>query len=133
MERAPQTIVFLLLIIVHSGVAQNAAKPGADEFHVGVILDLGSMVGKEARTSIALAVEDFYAVHKNYSTRLVLHIRDSRGNNVQAASAGIYTICICHENCSTLHICYFSSMSYIPFSCVLVLNVCHLKLTKMLP
>jgi hypothetical protein len=35
-----------------------------------------------------MAVEDFYASHKNYRTRLVLHVRDSRGNNFQAASAG---------------------------------------------
>lgn len=89
MEKAPEAIL-LLLLFAHSGaVALNAStNPGADEFHVGVILNLGSLVGKETRTSISLAVEDFYAAHRNYTTRLVLHVRDSRGNSFQAASAG---------------------------------------------
>ena len=89
MERATQTILFLVLF-THFGAAQNAAKTGGDEFSVavGVILDLGTLVGKIARTSIQMALEDFYAAHKNYSTRLILHIRDSHSNNVQAASAG---------------------------------------------
>jgi ionotropic glutamate receptor len=51
-------------------------------------LDLDTLIGKIARTGIQMALEDFYAAHKNYSTKLVLHIRDSYGNNVQAASAG---------------------------------------------
>ncbi|KAF2916287.1 hypothetical protein DAI22_09g106900 [Oryza sativa Japonica Group] len=91
MEKAPPGAILLLMLFAHScAVALNATNdPGADEFHVGVILDLGSLVGKEARTSISMAVEDFYASHKNYRTRLVLHVRDSRGNNFQAASAAL--------------------------------------------
>ncbi|KAL6655544.1 hypothetical protein ACP70R_006370 [Stipagrostis hirtigluma subsp. patula] len=88
MERATQTILFLLLIS-HFGTAQNDTKSGADGFPVGVILDLGTLVGKITRTCIQMALEDFYAVHKNYSTKLVLHIRDSHSNNVQAASAAL--------------------------------------------
>ncbi|KAM3024960.1 hypothetical protein ACUV84_038573 [Puccinellia chinampoensis] len=87
MEKAPQTIL-LLLLIVDFGLAQNTTSK-IDEFHVGVILDLGSLVGKVAQTSVSLAVKDFYAVHKNYSTKLVLHIRDSMDSDVQAASAAI--------------------------------------------
>lgn len=88
MERAPQTMLFLLLL-VHFTVAQNANKTGVvDGFPVGVILDLQTMVGKIARTSILMALDDFYAAHTNYSTKIVLHIRDSGSNNVQAASAG---------------------------------------------
>ncbi|KQK16906.2 hypothetical protein BRADI_1g31350v3 [Brachypodium distachyon] len=87
MEKAPRAILFLLLI-VGFGVAQNTTSKG-DEFHVGVILDLGTLAGKVARTSISLAVEDFYSVHRNHRTKLVLHIRDSMGSDVQAASAAI--------------------------------------------
>lgn len=65
MERAPQTILFLLLL-VHFTVAQNANKTGVvDGFPVGVILDLQTMVGKIARTSILMALDDFYAAHTN--------------------------------------------------------------------
>ncbi|XP_020168507.1 glutamate receptor 2.8 [Aegilops tauschii subsp. strangulata] len=89
MERTPRAILFLLLLLlVDPGVAQNTTGK-ADEFHVGVILNLGSLVGKVARTSISLAVQDFYAVHQNYSTKLTLHFRDSMASDVKAASAAI--------------------------------------------
>jgi ionotropic glutamate receptor len=81
--------VILLLLVFSSGAAQNATVSPAEEFHVGVILDLGSLVGKVALTSISLAVEDFYAACQNCSRKLVLHVRDSMGNDVQAASAGM--------------------------------------------
>ena len=98
MDKAPRTILFLLLILSFSA-AQNTAASKADEFHVGVILDLGSLVGKVARTSVLLAVEDFYTAHQNYSTKLVLHIRDSMDSDVQAASAGM-----CSEVCHIVRI-----------------------------
>ena len=85
MERTPRAILFLfLLLLVDPGVAQNTTTGKADEFHVGVILNLGSLVGKVARTSISLAVKDFYAVHQIYSTKLVLHFRDSMASDVKA-------------------------------------------------
>jgi len=87
MEKKPQTILFLLLVFSF-GAAQNSTARRAEEFHVGVILDLGSLVGKVSRTSISLAVEDFYSVHQSYRTKLAIHIRDSMGDEVQAASAG---------------------------------------------
>jgi ionotropic glutamate receptor len=86
------------LLPVNFAIAQNAPTEGAHEFHVGVILDLGSMVGKIARTSISLAMEGFYAVHKNYSTKIVLHVRDSMSDDVQAASEGT-----CSELLSSVH------------------------------
>ncbi|XP_044392690.1 glutamate receptor 2.8-like [Triticum aestivum] len=88
MERASGAIVLFLLLAVDFGIAQNTTGK-ADGFHVGVILDLGSPVGKVARASVLLAVQDFYAAHRNYSTKLVLHIRDSMGSDIKAASAAI--------------------------------------------
>jgi ionotropic glutamate receptor len=93
MEGVPRAILFLLLI-VDFGVAQNTTRK-ATEIHVGLILNLDSLVGKVARTSVSLAVEDFYATHPNYSTKLVLHIRDSMASDVQAASAGMCSA-VCH-------------------------------------
>lgn len=89
MEKTPRAILFLLLLLlVDLGAAQNTTGKAA-EFHVGVILNLGSLVGKVSRTSISLAIEDFYAAHQNYSTKLVLHVRDSMASDIQAASAGM--------------------------------------------
>ncbi|KAK1293454.1 Glutamate receptor 2.3 [Acorus calamus] len=57
------------------------------QFDVGLILDSGSLVGKMCNTSISMALEDFYESHPNYTTRVVLHRRDSHMDVVGAASA----------------------------------------------
>ena len=66
--------MFIFLAFI-SAVAQNVTENKVEEFHV-------------AHTSILIAIEDFYAVHPNYTTRIVLHIRDSMSDDVQAASEG---------------------------------------------
>lgn len=76
----------ILFLAFSFAVAQNDAEIRAEKFHVGLILDLGTSMGKVARTGISLAIEDFYAAHPNYTTRLVLHVRDSMSDDVQAAS-----------------------------------------------
>ncbi|KAK6140555.1 hypothetical protein DH2020_025699 [Rehmannia glutinosa] len=58
-------------------------------FEVGVILDVESRVGRIGLTSLSLAASDFYSVNRNYSTRLVLHIRDSRGQVTGAAATAL--------------------------------------------
>lgn len=116
-------VIPLLLLSINFAMAQNASRGGAQEFHVGVILDLGSMVGKIAQTSISLAMEDFYAVHQNYSTKLALHIRDSMSDDVRAASQGT-----CSELLPYVHwiwwLVYTSEMDWvahsIPQLCIVV-------------
>ncbi|XP_077236765.1 glutamate receptor 2.8-like [Tasmannia lanceolata] len=63
----------------YSAMAQNTS------FDVGVILNLETWVGKMSMSCISMALSDFYATH-NYSTRLVLHTRDAKGDVVDAAS-----------------------------------------------
>ncbi|TVU19096.1 hypothetical protein EJB05_35229, partial [Eragrostis curvula] len=89
MEKTPQAILFLLLVIRFSAAQNTTTTCKPEEFHVGVILDMDSLVGKVSRTSVSLAMQDFYSVHQNYSTKLVIHFRDSKGSNVQAASSAI--------------------------------------------
>jgi ionotropic glutamate receptor len=81
-------ITMLISLAFSAAVAQNVTESKAEEFHVGVVLDLGTTVGMVAHTSISIAVEDFYAVHPNHTTRLILHVKDSKSDDVQAASAG---------------------------------------------
>ncbi|RRT60086.1 hypothetical protein B296_00042668, partial [Ensete ventricosum] len=50
--------------------------------------DKNTLPGKRSRTSIFMAVEDFYAVHSNYTTRVVLHVKDSEKEAIGAAAAG---------------------------------------------
>lgn len=83
-------ITFFFFLFLNLSVAQNVTESGAGTLSVGVILNLQSLVGKMARISILMAMEDFYAVHRNYSTKLVLHIRDSNGDDIQAVSEGTF-------------------------------------------
>ncbi|PQP98513.1 glutamate receptor 1.3 [Prunus yedoensis var. nudiflora] len=58
-----------------------------EEVHVGVILDMGSREGKIILSCISTALSDFYHLHNNYSTRVILHTRDSKGKPLHALLA----------------------------------------------
>lgn len=86
MER--ETFLFLVLL---SSIAKAQNGNGSNmiiSFHVGLILDTGTLVGKMSQTSISMAINDLYAVNSNYTTRLVLHIEDGQKDAVGATSAG---------------------------------------------
>ncbi|PIA57932.1 hypothetical protein AQUCO_00500092v1 [Aquilegia coerulea] len=57
--------------------------------NIGVILDMDTWVGRMTNSCIFMAVNDFYSTHHNYTTRLVPHIRDSKGDVLDAASAAL--------------------------------------------
>ncbi|WOL06456.1 glutamate receptor 2.7 [Canna indica] len=69
-------------------LAQNSTT-ATTVVDVGVILELESLTGKRSLTSISMAVEDFYSVHGDYKTRVVLHIRDSKEGAVEATAAAV--------------------------------------------
>ncbi|KAF7102402.1 hypothetical protein CFC21_103545 [Triticum aestivum] len=88
--RARITLWWSLFLFLGLSFAQTAAEGEAGTLKVGAVLNMRSLLGKMSRTSILMAMEDFYAVHRDYATKLVLHIRDSNGGgNIQAASAAI--------------------------------------------
>lgn len=80
----PYLFLTLFIAKIHDTRSENTTIP----FHVGVILDLGTLVGKMGRTSISMAIEDFYLRNQNYTTRIVLHTRDSENDAVKAAASG---------------------------------------------
>lgn len=91
---------------------------------------MGSLLGKIEQASIVLAMEDFYLVHQNYTTKVVLHIKDSMGNSVKAASAG---------KCSALrYVMEVKKTVFVTFSlstslCMHLLNITFaLSLSRML-
>ncbi|XP_061997443.1 glutamate receptor 1.2-like [Rosa rugosa] len=59
-----------------------------DQVHVGVILDMESK-GKIVLSCISMALSDFYHLHNNYSTRIVLYSKDSKGEPLPALSAAL--------------------------------------------
>ncbi|XP_027168525.1 glutamate receptor 2.7-like [Coffea eugenioides] len=83
-------LLYLHLIIINFWVVllngQNATK-----VDVGVILDLDTLVGKISKTSMLMALEDHRSnnIQDNTTIRIVAHLRDSKSDSVEAASAAI--------------------------------------------
>ncbi|KAK3437315.1 hypothetical protein EUGRSUZ_C01861 [Eucalyptus grandis] len=94
-----ETLLFLALsflaIIVsssdgpHLAVAQSSNKNSATTIpvNVGVIVDLETWVGKMGLSCVELSLSNFYSSNPSYKTRLVLNVRDSKGEEVAAAAA----------------------------------------------
>ncbi|KAK3184667.1 hypothetical protein Dsin_031953 [Dipteronia sinensis] len=62
-------------------------KSVAEEIDVGVILDMGSWEGRILQSCISMAISDFYNIHGYSKTRIVIHIRDSKGEPLRALSS----------------------------------------------
>ncbi|KAI3839715.1 hypothetical protein MKW98_010020 [Papaver atlanticum] len=60
-----------------------------EEFQVGVVIDANTSVAKVWLTCMDMALSEFYASHKNYKTRLVLHVMDSKNDVLDASSAAL--------------------------------------------
>ncbi|GLU01189.1 hypothetical protein SLE2022_185110 [Rubroshorea leprosula] len=82
-------LVFCRLLLAELALAQNTTATATIPVKVGVVLDMDTWVGKLGLSCINMALRDFYSYHSNYTTRLVLNIRDSKGDVVGAAAAGL--------------------------------------------
>ncbi|XP_042503710.1 glutamate receptor 2.7-like [Macadamia integrifolia] len=82
-------IILLCSLSLHSilVVAQPSSDNSTISFPIGVILDLQTWLGRMANDCISLAVSDFYSAHSYYRTRLNLHVRDSKEDEVDAVFA----------------------------------------------
>ncbi|KAK4492161.1 hypothetical protein RD792_002958 [Penstemon davidsonii] len=60
-----------------------------DIINIGVIVDMGSWLGKVVSSCITMAIMDFYNVNSQYKTRIVLHMRDSRGDSLHSIAAAL--------------------------------------------
>lgn len=66
-------------------------KTSAIEVDVGIILDLETNVGKVMNISILLALADYHANASRGAIKIVPHFRDSKRNDVEAASSGKFS------------------------------------------
>ncbi|KAL2488375.1 Glutamate receptor 2.2 [Forsythia ovata] len=60
-----------------------------EEIKIGVIVDMGSWMGKTIHSCISMAISDFYESNSHYTTRIVLHARDSRGKSLGVLSTAV--------------------------------------------
>ncbi|GKU87446.1 hypothetical protein SLEP1_g1841 [Rubroshorea leprosula] len=77
-----------VLLLLELALAQNTTATETIPVSVGVVLDMDMWVGKLGVSCINMTLQEFYSYHGNYTTRLVLNIRDSKGDVVGAAAAG---------------------------------------------
>ncbi|KAI3987271.1 hypothetical protein MKX01_031755 [Papaver californicum] len=80
---------FLLSFLMRITMAVSQNTSTTIPFDVGVILDMNSTVEMTSMISISIALTDFYATRNFYKTRIVLHTRDSKNDNLHAASAAL--------------------------------------------
>ncbi|KAL6331906.1 hypothetical protein AAG906_020254 [Vitis piasezkii] len=80
--------VFCHFLNLSSG-NQTSNSSSMTAYGVGVILDMGSSLGRMANNCISMAVSDFYSINRHYKTRLILHTRDSMGDPLYALSSAI--------------------------------------------
>ncbi|KAM3375169.1 glutamate receptor 2.9 [Capsicum galapagoense] len=67
-------------------------KTSVVKVDVGIILDLETDVAKVMHTCILLALEDYRASANRSAIRIVPHLRNSKKDDVEAASAAIYLL-----------------------------------------
>ncbi|KAF5776792.1 putative periplasmic binding protein-like I [Helianthus annuus] len=83
---SPTLTIFVMVMSLLC--ALNNGNPNI-EVGIGVILDMDTSPGKMSKTCISMAISDFYKKHDNYTTVIRPYYRDSKHNNVQAASAAL--------------------------------------------
>ncbi|KAL8244965.1 hypothetical protein R6Q59_011223 [Mikania micrantha] len=81
--------LFVLILILVCFQMCSKAQAADMQIPVGVILDMGSRVGKTVGRCVSIAVSEFYAVNAHYKTRIVLHSRDTHGEPLHALSAAL--------------------------------------------
>ncbi|KAI3965654.1 hypothetical protein MKX01_010611 [Papaver californicum] len=124
MKKLSRFLVFLFFCLPLPFVEpqNNGVRNGKTIFHVGVILDLTSTVGNVTRKCISIAISDFYKLHPNQTTRVVLRIRNSKGDAITATTAaldlinnvGVKVIIGLESSVGAEFVAYIGSKAHIP-------------------
>ncbi|KAM0017593.1 putative periplasmic binding protein-like I [Helianthus debilis subsp. tardiflorus] len=80
-------LIFFIAVMCLIWVANS--KPKREVINIGVILDMDTGIGKMSSTCITIAIHDFYQKHNRSTAVIRPHFRDSKQDNVQAASVAI--------------------------------------------
>lgn len=85
-------LAFISFAVTCSGTNKNKDVDRLSSVHedvrIGLVVDMGSMEGKFVKSSISMALSDFYHVNNGYRTRVSVLSRDSHGDPLQALAAG---------------------------------------------
>ncbi|KAL4565881.1 hypothetical protein LXL04_029987 [Taraxacum kok-saghyz] len=79
----------VVVLLAFMMLVANGERLGTRKIGVGVILDMDSPIGRSIRISILMAIKDFHGDTNDSTTIIIPHFRDSKYDNVEAASAAI--------------------------------------------
>ncbi|KAK1412689.1 hypothetical protein QVD17_34134 [Tagetes erecta] len=79
--------LILMMLSFQTVVTAHEEFQSHKEMQVGVILDMGSEVGKVIYRCITMALSEFYKANPHYRTQIVFNIRDTKGEPLMALSA----------------------------------------------
>ncbi|CAH8278856.1 unnamed protein product [Arabidopsis lyrata] len=91
-QNSPLLSFLLVLLLFISNCFASSQNDEVDEqvrVRVGLVLDLGSVEGKIVRSSVSMALSDFYAIHNDYKTRVSLSVRNSHGEPLLTLSSAV--------------------------------------------
>ncbi|CAH8362104.1 unnamed protein product [Eruca vesicaria subsp. sativa] len=94
----PTLVSFLLLVLIfisncfassqNDDVNEDSGW-GQQRVRAGLVLDLSSVEGKIVRSSVSLALSDFYTLNSHYKTRVSLSVRNSQGEPLLALASAV--------------------------------------------
>ncbi|KAJ9567212.1 hypothetical protein OSB04_003178 [Centaurea solstitialis] len=86
-------LLFLTMMLLCFQIQSKAQEDSTyKEIPVGVILNMGSWVGKTIHSCIIIALSEFYKVNGHYQTRLLLQNRDTQGETLHALHSAQITL-----------------------------------------
>lgn len=91
MKDPPIKLSFLFICLLGINTCFPSGVKAGATVDVGVVLDLDTWVGKMGQSCMSMALSDFYAT-RNYSTKLILHPRDSKQDIVGASARGTLSL-----------------------------------------
>ncbi|PRQ27361.1 putative periplasmic binding protein-like I [Rosa chinensis] len=83
------SLSYSIFLVFSSIFAAVTAQNNPVNVEVGVVLDFDKGFGKMGLSCIKMSLSDFYASHPNYTTRLLLHQRNSPTDVVLTAAAAL--------------------------------------------
>ncbi|CAE6070320.1 unnamed protein product [Arabidopsis arenosa] len=90
------SVLLSLLLVLHLLLISNcfASSQNGDvdervriQVRVGLVLDLGSVEGKIVRSSVSMALSDFYVINSHFKTRVSLSVKNSHGEPLLALAS----------------------------------------------
>lgn len=117
----PLRLLIFLIFLVSFGKSQKETL----QVKVGVVLNTNVTLVDLSLRAINMSLSEFYKTNKDFKTRIVLHIRDSKQTVVGAAASGTQSFLVnLHGSCMKVDLLYiFTILEIIKVNYVLMIVI----------